>query len=155
MSCILNLPSRDIGLFRFLFSFYGLKIATLTIALSATPLPARSGTIVCETSRVFYNSKPSLKTECTEISSAESRLDSGIYARSLSYDQSIQIIPKLANIFGLSIKYNESTFDSYPAFADQKISEEGAILESYYNQMFNSQFLLDPIRTHPVESPFN
>ena len=155
MSVTLKSALSEIGRCLYRSRFNALKIAIFTIALSITPPAARSGTIACETSEVFYESKPSLQTECKELYPAETRLTSGINSRSLPYARSIHIFPKLANILGLLIRDNASSGNTfYPGFADQKISEEGAILESFYNKMLDSQIVITPIRTRPADTPF-
>ena len=146
----------DLGSSRIIFQGYGLMIATFAIALFTTPPIVRSGSIVCETSQVFYKSKPALQTDCKEFHPADLRLATGINARSLSYAQSIKAVPKLAKFFGISYHNNDSSFNiSQPGFADQKITVEGSILESIYKQMLEAQFVSEPIRTHQPETPFN
>ena len=145
-----------LGSRRIIFQGHGLKIATLAIALFITPSIVRSGSIVCETSQVFYKSKPALQTDCKELQPADSRLATGINARSLSYAKSIKAIPKLVNIFGFSYQDSDPSINSFHAlFADQKITVEGSILESIYKNMLESQYFSEPIRTHHTESPFN
>ena len=136
--------------------FHIIKPVIFTIAISLIPHVVRSESIICETSQVFYTSKPALLTDCRHLYSVENSLATGLNARSLRYDESIHAIPKLGYIFGLLPQDDISdAYRFYPGFIDQKIAEEGSILESIYDQMLESQFLIYPIRTPSVESPFN
>ena len=156
MSKILQLAFIDIRSFQDLLTRYGLKITGLTIALFTTPLIARSGSIVCETTQVIYNSKPALQTVCKDLVSGDTWLDSAINSKSLSYDQSLESISKAASIFGYIYQEDQLGVDYfYPGFTDQRIPKEGAKLELIYNQMLENQFVRDPIRTMPEETPFN
>ena len=121
MSKILQLAFIDIRSFQDLLTRYGLKITGLTIALFTTPLIARSGSIVCETTQVIYNSKPALQTVCKDLVSGDTWLDSAINSKSLSYDQSLESISKAASIFGYI--YREDHWELIISIPDLQIKE--------------------------------
>ena len=132
------------------------RLALLTLTLLTSPTFARAENRICTTTNVIYEDKQAIQTECNNLYSTESRLTKGINKRSLSFNESVDVVQKLGNFFDFMLKRQEKGTKNYiKGFPDQRISYEGAELERIYNIMLSKQYEVEPMRTTTDASPFD
>lgn len=132
------------------------RLALLTLTLLTSPTFASAENTICTTTNVIYEDKQAIQTECNNLYSTESRLTKGINKRSLSFNESVDIVQRLGNFFDFMLKRQDKGAKNYvKGFADQRISYEGAELERIYKIMLGKQYEVEPMRTTTDASPFD
>ena len=127
-----------------------------TFTLLMSPMIGKAEPKICTESRVIYESRPAIETECNILRSTGSRLTKGINRRSLTFNESMNAEQRLGNIFGIIVQQNENKAKTYiHGYPDQRIFYEGGELERIYNIMLGKQFKVKPIRTKNQENPFS
>ena len=75
-----------------------MRLALLTLTLLTSPTFARAENTICTTTNVIYEDKQAIQTECNSLYSTESRLTKGINKKSLSFNESVDVVQKLSLI---------------------------------------------------------
>ena len=142
-----NLKCKSLFLYQGIMTKGRIKFIVFTFTLLIAPITGQAEPRICTESRLIYEAKPAIKTECNILKSTGSRLTQGINRRSLNFAKSMNAEQRLGNIFGIIVEQTKTNQNYIQGFTDQKIFYEGAELERIYNIMLGRQFKLEPIRT--------